>query len=207
MKVLVNKCPYTGKIFEDDKKYANHLQVLRRERHREMKEARAREEFYGWFEEEKEKIVDPDMIGPWVLKNQKKLMIASNAFKVHTFSSDRFYIDTDEFTKFEIDVAWGGHVSNSHSCPKGGVQNWCGKTPGAPTGYPGWSGRISGTLVRHKKHMSSYPYSNICKLIDIHTGSGGGGNADWGYDLKIFADDWSAMAQSVTFARLANGPV
>ena len=147
------------------------------------------------------------MIGPWVLANQKKLMIACNAFKLHSWDRDRFHIDTDEFTKFDISVKYSSHVTNSHSCPKGGVQNWCAKDPSKPTGYPGWSGRISGVLVRSKKNMSSYPYSNICKLLDLHTGTGGGGNAEWGYDLKIFADDWPVMAQSVTFARLANGPV
>ena len=207
MKVLVNKCPYTGKIFEEDKKYSAHLQKLRRERHRKMREARAREEFYEWLAEEKEKIFDLDMLSPWILANQKKLMEACNALKLHTWSSDRFYPETDEFTKFEIKVKWNSHVSNSHSCPKGGVQNWCSKDTNKPTGYPGWSGRIEGILTRDKKHIGSYPSSGFCKLLSLHIGSGGGGNANWGHELRIFADDWPVMASSETFARLVNGPV
>jgi hypothetical protein len=177
-----------------------------RERHREMRKARAREGFYEWLEEEKEKILDPDMLSPWILANQKKLMEACNALKLNKWSSDRFYPETDVFTKFEIKVKWNSHVSNSHSCPKGGVENWFGDK-NKPTGYPGWSGRVEGTLTRHKKHMNSYPWGSLLKLLSFHSGSGSGGNEYWGYELKIFADDWPVMSQSVTFAKLVNGPV
>jgi hypothetical protein len=207
MKVSVNKCPCTGKLFEDDKKYANHLQMLRRERAKDKAEQRVKNGFAEWLAEEKNKLVDPDMIAPWILENQQKLMIACNVLKMGMWDSERFYPKTDEFTKFEIKVKWNNNVSNSHSCPKGGVTNWWPRDNSKPTGYLGWQGQVWGTLVRNKKHMSSYPYSNIFELLDLHTGSGGGGNAQWSYELKIFADDWPVMASSETFARLVNGPV
>jgi len=43
--------------------------------------------------------------------------------------------------------------------------------------------------------MGSYPYDSIGKFVGLKTGSGGGGNEDWGYDVSIFLDDWPGLNQ------------
>lgn len=42
----------------------------------------------------------------------------------------------------EINIRYD-NVSNSHSCPLGGITNWGGLIEGAPRNYPGWVGQIS----------------------------------------------------------------
>ena len=204
MKVTVNKCRFTGQLFENDKEYANHLQRIRRQ-HKAAREAGAiKNDFASWLAAEKDKLRSPSELCSWLLENQVFLMKSCNALGVHSWSSDKFYPETDKFTKIEFERVpdFQPNLSNSHSCPKGGVHNWCGKTPGAPTGYPGWGGYVRGTLTRAKKHMSSYPYSAIFNLVDIHTGTGGGGNEHWGYDVKIFAADWPTLGEEETYKRL-----
>lgn len=201
MKVTVNKCPYTGKLFEDDKKYKAHLQKIRRERTAMRAEEKEKTEFAGWLAVEKEKIIHPNMIAPWMLENQDRLMVAANAFKLGTWSTDKFFPLTDKFTKIELMVKYTPRVSNTHCAPKGKVTNWHCK-PDLPNGYPGWSGNVSGVLTREKKHMSAYPYSHILNLVGIHTGSGGGGNEHWGYGVSLFAEEWPAMAEAETFRLL-----
>lgn len=204
MKVTVNKCRFTGKLFEDDKEYANHMQRLRRE-HKAIREAKAiKNDFAAWLAAEKDKLRSTSEICPWLLENQIYLMKSCNALGIHSWCRDKFYPETDRFTeiRFEREPTFSRLVSNSHSCPKDGVTNWGGQDHNAPCGYPGWNGYVKGKLTRSKKHMSSYPYSAIFKLVDIHTGSGGGGNEHWGYDIKIFAADWPTLAEEETYKRL-----
>lgn len=201
MKVVVNKCRYTGKLFEDDKKYAAHLQKMRREQ-KAIREANIiRQEFYAWLANERETLYNPNELPAWILKNQQYLMKSCNALGFGGSFGDKFH-SADKFTNIEFEnIRFSPKVSNSHSYPKNGVQNW-GSKPGIPTGYPGWSGYIKGTLVRDKKHMSSCPYTGILHLININTGSGGGVHANWGYDFKIFLDDWPKFGEEETFKRL-----
>ena len=62
-----------------------------------------------------------------------------------------------EFTKF--DLRWSDEVSNSHSCPVGGVENWGGRVKmpdgtDAPRGYPGWTGRVDWIVAGPKNGMA-----------------------------------------------------
>ena len=205
MKIEVYKCKYTGKLFEleDRADYLKHTRKAREKRKAEQELARIRKEFKDWFAAEKEKIVHVDMIVPWVMSNQKYLMKAWNSFQEakNSIFRDDFY-DTDEFTSMTMDFRYSDFVSNSHSCPRNGVQNWGGdkKLPDgslAPTGYPGWSGNFESTLKRDKKHNSSYPTGAFMRWLDIQVGSGGGGNEHTGYDFKIFLADWPGLQVQV----------
>jgi hypothetical protein len=125
-------------------------------------------------------------------------MEIANFLGTHMFR-DQFNLDSDVFTKFEItNVVYNHSLANTHNCPENGVTNWGGRVVGAPRGYPGWKCRVSGSLSRNRKGSGSYPYSGLCALIRVLTGTGGGGNESWSYDADIFLDDWPGLKQQWT---------
>lgn len=197
MRVQVRKCRFTGKIFEekDLKKYAIHLRNLRVERAEKRKLDKVRSTYTSWLNREKKKILHPEEIPAWFLKNQRKIMDAVNAGFGER--GEKFY-PTDEFVKFSFDKArYSRLASNSHVCPKGGVINWCGKDDTKPTGYPGWTTHVNGSLKRNRNHLSNYPYAAALNAVGLKTNSGGGGNESWGYGITIFLDDWPGLKQTI----------
>lgn len=206
--ILVWQCPHTKKLFEDQQEYKNHLTKLARERRKVKHNNLIRSTFFEWLAEERLKVDSIDDLSQWLLDNQRIIMDAANLIPCGNWADDRFY-DSDLFTSINFsNLRWGPSISNSHSCPKGGVTNWGGRDTFAdgtpkPNGYPGWQGRVGGSLKRLKKHMSNYPASGFFKLVGIHTGTGGGGNESFGWDVKIFADEWPGPAAEITFKKLA----
>lgn len=205
MRVQVHKCRVTGKIFEekDRAKYILHLKTTRANQKEERLHKKIRNEFAVWLKKERSEIYDPEDIIPWFLKNQRYIMDAANAIK---FTNDdkrwrRGFHPDDKFTKIELKVKYNYFVSNSHQCPDNGVTNWCAKNPGV-TSYPGWEGSIKGTLERPKKYDGNYPYSEALEVVGLKTGSGGGGNQGWQYDVKIFLADWPGLGQILTVNKL-----
>lgn len=194
MRIQVRKCPFTGKIFEekDLAKYKKHLRDLRKEMSAKRELVRLRANFDEWLAEEKLKITHPDQIGPWILENQQRLMDASNAGcgrQTYGYRGDVFK-PGDKFTKLSLNFHdFSPTVGNTHHAPRGKITNFT-QVPEKPRSYPGWTGRVDGVLEREKKNMGSYPYSNILNMLDVLTGSGGGGNEHWGYDVRIFLEDW-----------------
>jgi len=101
-------------------------------------------------------------------------------------------------------MTYSDSVSNSHCAPHDGVKNWSGQNKNAPTGYPGWQGRLN--FAEDKPSDISYFSSAIFgnKKARIHTGGGGGSGQKEGepetvrrcsYDLKLFASDWPGMKE------------
>ena len=203
MKVTVNKCPDTGKLFEDDKKYKLHRAKVLREKKSVAREKAIKNNFFDWLADEKKSIITVDMIVPWFMKNQRTIMDAANAglrwpsSPWSTYSSK--FRDDDVYENVSItSVRYSKTVSNTHNCPVGGVTNFMCRDD-LPQGYEGWWCRISGTLVRTGK-MYEYPYSSGLHLVGINTGSGGGGNEDWSYDAKIFLADWPGLQHEIDIA-------
>jgi hypothetical protein len=200
MKVQVHKCRFTGKIFEekDLKKYAAHLVKLRAEMKQKREQDRVTKEWAKWLKKERARINTIDEIVPWFLANQIKIMHAVNA--ATSFISDRFYPASDIFTKIDLNVRYNPSASNSHRCPDKGVTNWLltrDNDPTKPTSYVGWTGNISGFLKRDKKNNYSYPYGEALKIVGLKTGSGGGGNEKWSYEVTIFLDDWPGLKHEI----------
>jgi hypothetical protein len=197
VKILVNKCPDTGKLFELDAEYKTHRAKVLRKKRADAKAKKVKDTFFDWLAAEKLLITHPNQIPEWLLKNQWHLMEAINAgcrSKTYgSFNIDKFY-DTDVFSSitFDREPVFKDETSNTHRCPDGGVTNFsCDSN--RPRGYPGWSGHISGKLQRESKHDGSYPYGEFLNLVGIKTGSGGGGNKSWGYDFKLFLADWPGL--------------
>lgn len=202
MKIQVQKCRFTGKLFEDKKEFTKHLRTLRKDMKAAREDKRLKEEFNDWIIAEKEKITDVDMIAPWILENQQKLMRACNI--MHHFSFGAKFYQGDEFTKIEIETYYNPNLSNTHSCPKNGILNWWCKDVDdngnkLPRGYPGYNGNIRSTLKRIKKHDNSYPSDSLFKFIGLHPGSGGGGNDNTRYGISIYLADWSGLAEAKSF--------
>ena len=207
--IIAWQCAKTQKVFTEKEDYSKHLRRLAAANRKAKQYADLKSSFYTWLAAEKENIFSVNDIAPWVILHQRKLMDAANALHIYSFN-DKFF-DDDEYTQFfTADMRYSSSVSNSHSCPHNGVQNWGGDVKlkdgsPAPRGYPGWSGRIGGTLKRNKGRMSSYPATNILKLIGLHTGTGGGGNNSWGYDCRIYLADWPGLSNQLVFDKLQSG--
>jgi len=204
MRVQVHKCRVTGKIFEDKNraKYILHLKNIRARQKELRLHERIRDEFPAWLTKERSEIYDPEDIIPWFLKNQRYIMDAANAITFANHDSYEKFQPADRFDDLKYErIRYNPFVSNSHSCPDNGVQNWGGKDMN-PKSYPGWEGHIIGKLLRPPKHNSSYPYGEALNIVGIKTGSGGGGNESWGYDIKLFLDDWTGLGQILTLNKL-----
>lgn len=102
--------------------------------------------------------------------------------------------------KLEIELRFGD-VSNSHSAPIGKKTNWCGRDNG-PTSYPGFQGRIRGKWLKNGRNMENKVVDSITDALDdswargiagVNTGTGGGSNKDFEYELKIFLADFPKL--------------
>ena len=204
--IIAWQCAETKAVFVDQADYKKHLRKLAARNRAIAKEKHIRNTYFDWLNAERAQITHIDDIVPWLFKNQQYIMDAVNAIPEiggHFGHRDKFCAG-DEFTKLELERCnWNQHTSNSHECPRNGVTNWCARDKTRPTGYPGWSGRIIGTLKRTPRHMSNYPADSLLNAVGIYTGCGGGGNEKWGYDVKMFDCEWPYLTQSMVFDKLA----
>lgn len=201
MKIVVFKCRFTGKIFEQENrhKYIKHLKSLREEMRQERAYKKIRAEWEAWLLEEKKKIHCVADIPKWIIDNQRKIMDACNAIIFSTdFEARNRFVENDRLEKLVWENSrYNVSCSNTHSCPHNGVTNWGGYKPEAPRGYPGWEGYLGGSLKRPRAKNSSYPISELLNFIGVKTGTGGGANEHFGYGFTIFLDDWPGLYEEV----------
>jgi hypothetical protein len=225
--ITVWKCDQTGKLFEDQTKYKNHLRKLARERNTKRKlmvaEAVADQKWNELYECEQ-------TIEQWklmVLGNQDMFWAEAARSDPHDWAqvgktSKKVVCPVPRLLEFErFDVRWNPQVSNSHSCPHNGVQNWGNRDPNAPTSYPGWSGRLDWIVAWPKEWDGVYLGGDLFRGLHgfrsgrqrAYTGTGGGGGMrysekhgcyvqSFGYDFKLFAADWPGMARVVGMQQL-----
>ena len=202
-----------GKLFEDKKKYQLHL--------RKLASARLAQKKVAQMEAERElflikmgQVKSISELNKFIKDNWKWFWANGAKDDFYKWSSAKGktapfheYVDVSV-----LDAYWKEDLSNSHSCPRKGVQNFdtraeCNK--GKPTGYPGWQARINikvkPPMSNHKKDPymldgfgSSYFHDTI-----ICTGSGGGGGnhknqyVSYSYDVKIWAADFPVMYEAL----------
>ena len=220
--ITVWKCDQTGKLFEDQTKYKSHLRKLARERATKRKltvaEAVADQKWKELYECEQSIEQWRDM----VIANQNMFWAEAakgdpydwaNVGKMRSRGKNAVVCPVPELLEFtEFSLHWNSNVSNSHSCPHNGVQNWGGKE-GKPTGYPGWSGRVEWIVAWPKEWDGVYLGGDLFSGITFcsgrqraHTGTGGGGGMlysekhkcpvqSFGYDFRMYAADWPGMAR------------
>ena len=202
-----------GKIFEDKGKYQAHL--------RKLASARRAEKKVEKMEAEREQF--------HIKMGQVKSIAELNQFIKDNWNwfwangaKDDFYFwgrnkgATAPFHEYVdvsvVEVYWKENLSNSHSGPRKGVQNFDTRADynkGKPTGYPGWQARINikvkPPMSKHKKdpYMHDGFGSSYFKDTIINTSSGGGGGnhkneyVSYSYDVKLFAADFPVMYEAV----------
>jgi hypothetical protein len=222
--ITAYKSDADGKIFEDKSKYQAHLRTLARHRNaqRKLQIAEAAKDI-AWAElYEREQSIDD-----WcqmVIDNQHLFWAEAAAGDPRDWDcvgkksgrgKNALVVPTPRLLKITHSLTWSNSVSNSHSCPVGGVTCWSSHEAkdGRPRGYPGWTGRIE-WLVEWPKELDSYYLgSDLFSRGTFqsgrqraHTGTGGGGGGHFNrefdtwcqrpsYSFSIFASDWPGMAR------------
>ena len=207
-KVIVHKCPHCGKLFEDSTKYRKHLraeQVARRSERKVEIYRRSQLEKWAAIHNIEMSIVQFEQ---FIIDNQEIFWndaASSNPYEwkdVGKRTRKGVTMPVPKLLGFtNFDLRWSDCVSNTHSCPKNGVQNW-GRDPNLPMGYPGWHGRVEWKCEWPDEFDGIYLAGDIFdgENCCIHTGTGGGGGMTnnvmrHGYDITMFADDWSGLAE------------
>jgi hypothetical protein len=207
-KVMVYKCPHTGRLFEKKNEYDRHLRSLSRDRSYERKEAEKRAALAERWRQFRESITDVAQLPNAIIEHQDLFWYTAslNASFMGDFEVCRktgIWPKLVEFTEFRLQ--YSDSVSNSHSCPVDGVTNWGGRVEGAPRGYPGWSGRADWISEWPHKLGGHYPSGQLLKGSRIHTGTGGGGGSimrkntecqSHGYHIELFLTDWEGLAKT-----------
>lgn len=188
------RCPWTDAIFSTETKYRKHLAFWRETRIR----AKIRQDNVSKYLAELNNQLSFDDVIDWISHNPDFMF---ELYKNNIWSHDADKVDDyRENFSFEITyltLNWSDHVSNSHSCPRGGVENFTGRytfedgTP-KPTGYPGWHGRIEYAI----SHNLGYS-TRMTEVFGMHTGTGGGRGKRCGFEVKLFAADWPVIAKAV----------
>jgi len=192
MRIIVNKCPFTGSIFTDRAEYGEHLLELRKKRVAQARYEKTVSNILKELRELKKEVSYLHEICPWIQKHQKQLMDWCNTIRAGKWGD--FFHANDDISNIKLDMSSFKHASNSHVRPDWGLMNWCAQDKNKPTGYPGWTGYCRGSLSR-TTNFGSYPMSNLLNFVGIKTSSGGGGNEEWGWDVIIFLEDWPSLAQ------------
>lgn len=189
--------PTDRRIFQSKEKYIEYLKNRRGINHFNFNMKKRLNEIHS--------ITDFDSVINWIEKNGSFLYNCSrnddNGYDKKTMNfNDWEKIPPNDFSvKIQHLYVKHGKVSNSHSCPVGGITNWGGKDD-LPRFYMGWRGRIKFVT----SHYLPGHASNYFKIMGIHTGSGGGGRNHYEYDVSFFDDDWSGIASTLTMQYLKN---
>jgi hypothetical protein len=201
-----------GKIFEDKKKYQAHLRKLAAGRRAEKKVAKMEAE-REVFLAKMGQVKSLAELNQFIKDNWKWFWAngAQHDFYRWTRTNKTDSAPFHEYHDIEIsNLFFKEDLSNSHSSPRKGVQNFDTRADynkGKPTGYPGWTGRINikvkPPMSKHKKDPYMYDGwgSAYFENTTINTGSGGGGGGtdfkSYSYDVKIWAADFPVMYEAL----------
>ena len=216
--ILVWKCDDDGKIFEDKAKYQKHLRKLarvRREKRRIQFEETLKDQIWNSLYECEQSL---EQWRDMVITNQD--LFWAEAAKNNRYDWERVGRTHKkvampvprllEFTTF--DLRWNDRVSNTHSAPHNGEQNFMWNDD-KDKGYPGWQGRVDWIVAWPKEWDGWYLGSDLFSGGSFTTGrqrawtgTGGGGGMkfsekhqcyvqSFGYDFRIYAADWPGMAR------------
>lgn len=193
--VKAYQCPWTGRIVETKRTYVKHLRELRENRMR----ARIRAARMQRLQEDLSNQPDWHSVIDWVERNSHWFLARAKQSRGNV-GYDRWPEPEDFWVRITyLDIRHSNSVSNSHNCPRGGVTNWGRRDPGAPTGYPGWSGRIEYQASHSLPGFSS----DMFRGTGINPGSGGGmGQNRCGYSVELFDADWPVIADPLDRERV-----
>ena len=189
MKATVDKCPWTGKLFEDRIKYAKHLKSVRNELKLNREKARIQAnldnmvaELYG--------LGTTDEIAAWLTANYMKIA----KIKGPRWASRKPYILTDDdYVEFEIPpMTFSERCSTTHCAPLGQKHTGWHRETNPHVPEAGWRGRI---ILRPKgnAYHREYVETNWLKELGVNSGGGGGGPDKLSYELTLFTKDFPKL--------------
>lgn len=170
MKVIeVYQCEVCGKESRNKSKIKNHEVQCKIQRKKELEAKKNKEKWEKEFLE----TFHPSKLKEYINEYLEKFGVAP-------------------FEELSYSLHYSNNVSNSHECPRRGVTNWGGRDQNKPTSYPGFKGLITGKYNSDNHTISEYcsSFPRKVKIPGIHSGSGGGGEGGFSYELKIFLDDF-----------------
>ncbi len=205
--ITAYKSDTDGKIFEDKRKYQNHLRTLARHRNaqRKLQIAESAKDA-AWAElYEREQSIDDWM--QMVIDNQHLFWAEAAEGDWHDWErvgkkigrgKNAMVMPVPRVLKITHSLRWSDSVSNSHSCPRDGMTNWGGRekmadgSP-APRGYPGWTGHIEWLVEWPKEFDGIYLGSDLFARGTFcsgrqraHTGTGGGGGGHFNKEFNTY---------------------
>lgn len=159
-KIEVWKCPHTSKLFEDEKRYRNHLKALSRQRIARRKYQEIRNSVNDIIKGA-QNVANAQELVDYIIEHQKEFMIygtfndSTDARKMHEALEKGWKIHFPKLRELTIDTRWSSEVSNSHNCPRDGYTNWGGNNKDGRNkrSYPGWQGRIEMSLDEYDRHI------------------------------------------------------
>lgn len=207
-KITVWKCDTTGKLFENLTKYRTHLRKQVMKRREERKLQLQNDKADSWWNCAYQQRISINEWAEWVINNQDRFWGEASRcnydWKYIGNTNGKQVCSVPRLVKLDVAVKWSSLVSNSHSAPHDGVQNWYRDTS-LPDGYPGWHGSVSWQVEIPEKWSHLHLGGDLFRFhrARAYVGSGGGGlfkssgNGSviqrYNYDFRIFANDWPGM--------------
>lgn len=178
------QCPVTGDVYLTDSGYRNHIRRIRIEQNRSRSLRKLHEHLF----QTRQKLTSLDEIFDFFENNPRAFFLNKPDF--YRYDDVSFKIHSARYT-------YRLRCSNTHSCPRDGVQNFVGDQS-KPKGYPGFVGRIHFTIgvspeANHGFGLYEYIRDSGIKL---HSG-GGNGKGTAQYDSTVFLDDFPAMRDRI----------
>lgn len=201
---MARQCPWTQKLFVDDSEYLGHLTKLREKQRITRYHTSQCEKGNQAIEWATQNVTSPREFEDWMQENWEALVIRGTYMspwdKSHLKRMDQLVIP--KLKTVRLNLKFDPLVSNSHSCPRGGVRNFTRK-PELPCGYPGWTGRLEWSR-EHPVKSRVDTGSSIFENSPIYTGTGSGGQGCYGYEIKLWASDWPAWSRKHTWEILVS---
>jgi hypothetical protein len=188
MKVIVNKCPWTGKLFECSSEYAEHLKRTRFDLRFKREQSKLALEF-DEFLKSLYCLDTTNAIAEWLTANYMKIAIH---FGPRWEAKNPYYPTASDYVEFEIsNLNFNPLCPTTHTSPIGQKETgWSSESPHVPEA--GWEGKI---IIRpkgnvYRKHLI---HSDHLKRIGINTGSGGGCEEKLTYSLILYTKDFPRL--------------
>lgn len=189
MKLIVNKCPHTGRLFEDDAAYNRHMRKLQKLKRHDAERVAFMKHFDD-FMAPLYQLPDFDQIAEWLSENW--FFYARHfGYRSTMWGYEHIYaFPNPEVDKVEISIfgmKFEEKVNVFNQTPKGRLPY---RDVDRGMNEFGWRGRIE---IRHEGESYKFFKSDQLRNIGIHTGCGSGSPKKSSYELSLFASDFPKM--------------